>query len=57
VNSHRKPLTQGIQNIIVAGSGSDVQDVNKLVKQFRDAPKLMKPLQKTGGRGLGNLFG
>jgi len=42
---------------IAAGSGTDVQDVNKLVKQFREAQKLMKTLQKTGGRGLGNLFG
>ncbi len=42
---------------IAAGSGVEVQDVNKLIKQFREAQKLMKTLQKTGGRGLGNLFG
>ena len=42
---------------IAAGSGVEVQDVNKLVKQFREAQKLMKTIQKTGGRGLGNLFG
>jgi signal recognition particle subunit SRP54 len=41
---------------IAAGSGMDVQDVNRLMKQFRDAQKLMKTLQKTGGRGLSNLF-
>ncbi len=41
---------------IAAGSGMDVQDVNRLMKQFRDAQKLMKTLQKTGGRGLSGLF-
>jgi signal recognition particle subunit SRP54 len=42
---------------IAAGSGTDVQDVNRLIKQFREAQKLMKTLQKTGGKGLGKLFG
>lgn len=42
---------------IAAGSGTDVQDVNRLIKQFREAQKMMKKFQKTGGRGLGNLFG
>ena len=42
---------------IAAGSGVEVQDVNKLIKQFRETQKLMKTIQKTGGRGLGNLFG
>lgn len=41
---------------IAAGAGMDVQDVNRLIKQFRDAQKLMKTLQKTGGKGLGGLF-
>jgi len=42
---------------IAAGSGTDVQDVNKLIKQYREMHKLMKTLQKTGGRGLSRLFG
>ena len=42
---------------IAAGSGNEVQDVNRLIKQFREAQKLMKMMQKSGGRGLGNLFG
>ncbi len=42
---------------IAAGSGMDVQAVNRLVKQFRETQKLMKTLQKTGGKGLGKLFG
>jgi signal recognition particle subunit SRP54 len=42
---------------IAAGSGMEVQDVNRLIKQFREAQKMMKMLQKTGGKGLGKLFG
>jgi signal recognition particle subunit SRP54 len=34
----------------------EVQDVNRLVKQFREAQKLMKMMQKTDGKGLGKLF-
>jgi signal recognition particle subunit SRP54 len=40
-----------------AGCGMEVQDVNRLIKQFCEAQKLMKMMQKSGGRGLGNLFG
>jgi signal recognition particle subunit SRP54 len=32
---------------IASGSGTEVQDVNKLLKQYRDAQKMMKTLQKT----------
>jgi signal recognition particle subunit SRP54 len=42
---------------IAAGSGTEVQDVNRLIKQFREAQKLMKMMQKTGGKGFGKLFG
>ena len=42
---------------IAAGAGMEVQDVNRLIKQFREAQKLMKMMQKTGGKGLGRLFG
>jgi len=42
---------------IAAGSGTDVQDVNRLIKQFREAQKLMRTLQKSGTRGLPRLFG
>ena len=42
---------------IAAGSGTDVQDVNRLLKQFREAQKLLKTLQKSGTRGLPKLFG
>ncbi len=42
---------------IAAGSGTEVQDVNRLVKQFREMQRMMKTIQKTGGRGLSRLFG
>ncbi len=42
---------------IAAGCGMEVQDVNRLIKQFREAQKMMKMLQKTGGKGLGRMFG
>jgi signal recognition particle subunit SRP54 len=43
---------------IAAGCGKAVQDVNRLIKQFRDIQTLMKQFQKTGGRGnIGKLFG
>lgn len=32
--------------------GAEVQDVNKLIKQIREAQKLMKTIRETGGRGL-----
>jgi signal recognition particle subunit SRP54 len=41
---------------IAAGSGTGVPEVNKLLKQYRDTQKMMKTLQKTGGKGLSNLF-
>jgi signal recognition particle subunit SRP54 len=42
---------------IARGCGMEVQDVNRLVKQFREAQKMFKSIQKTGGRGLPRLFG
>ncbi len=42
---------------IARGSGTDVQDVNRLMKQFRDAQRMFKTLKKSGMRGLPRLFG
>lgn len=41
---------------IARGSGTDVQDVNRLMKQFREMQNLFKHIKKTGGRGLAKLF-
>lgn len=42
---------------IARGSGTEVQDVNRLMKQFRDAQKLFKMMKKSGMRGLPRMFG
>jgi signal recognition particle subunit SRP54 len=42
---------------IASGCGLEVQDINRLVKQFREMQKVFKTMQKTGGRGLSRLFG
>jgi signal recognition particle subunit SRP54 len=42
---------------IARGSGTQVQDVNRLIKQFRDMQKLMKTFKKSGLKGLPRLFG
>ncbi len=53
-----KVLNASRRRRIAAGCGKDVQDVNRLMKQFRDIQRLMKTFQKTGGRGnISRLFG
>ena len=47
---------------IAQGSGTSVQDVNKLLKQFQTMEKVMKQMRKMGGKlpnmgGMGNPFG
>jgi signal recognition particle subunit SRP54 len=42
---------------IARGSGTEVQDVNRLIKQYREAQRMFKTLKKSGGRGLPRLFG
>jgi signal recognition particle subunit SRP54 len=41
---------------IAKGSGTSVQDVNRLLKQYIQARQMMKKIQKMGPRGLGKLF-
>jgi signal recognition particle subunit SRP54 len=42
---------------IARGSGTDVQNVNRLIKQYREAQRMFKTIRKSGGRGLPRLFG
>jgi signal recognition particle subunit SRP54 len=42
---------------IAAGSGTQVAEVNALLRQFREMQKMMKQLRGGRGRGLANLFG
>jgi signal recognition particle subunit SRP54 len=59
VKERRDPelLNASRRRRIAAGSGAEVQDVNRLIKQFRETQKLMKMMQKTGGKGLPKMFG
>ena len=59
VKERRDPdlLNASRRRRIAAGCGMEVQDVNRLIKQFREAQKMMKMFQKTGGKGLGRMFG
>jgi signal recognition particle subunit SRP54 len=51
-----KVLKASRKRRIAAGSGTTVQDVNALLKQFQEMQRMMKQMQSgRGGRGLGNL--
>ena len=41
---------------IAMGSGRDITEVNKLIKQFEDMRKMMRMMQGSGGRGLANMM-
>jgi signal recognition particle subunit SRP54 len=47
-----KVLNASRRRRIAAGSGTTVQDVNRLIKQFEQAAQMMKQAAKMGGRGL-----
>lgn len=55
----RKPeiLNASRRRRIARGSGTEVQDVNRLIKQFRETQRLFKTFKKSGMRGLPRLFG
>jgi signal recognition particle subunit SRP54 len=59
VKERRNPkiLNASRRRRIAAGSGTEVQDVNRLLKQYREARRLFKTLKKSGMRGLPNIFG
>ena len=58
LNERRDPkiLNGSRRERIAKGSGTQVQDVNKLIKQFDEAKKMMSQMMKMGmgkpGRGL-----
>jgi signal recognition particle subunit SRP54 len=57
-NERRDPdiLNASRRRRIARGAGTEVQEVNRILKQFRDAQRLMKTMQKTGGRGFPRMF-
>jgi len=42
---------------IAIGSGNEIQEVNKLIKQFEDTRKMMKMMTKGGGKNLMRMMG
>ena len=54
---HPDALNASRRRRIARGSGTDVQEVNRLMKQFREAQKLFKTIKKSGMRGLPRMFG
>jgi signal recognition particle subunit SRP54 len=54
---HPDVLNASRRRRIASGSGTEVQDVNRLIKQYREAQKLFKNIKKSGMRGMPRLFG
>ncbi|MBM3143362.1 MAG: signal recognition particle protein [Chloroflexi bacterium] len=52
-----KVLDASRRRRIASGSGTQVQDVNQLIKQYQEARNLMKRIKKSGMRGMAGLFG
>ena len=59
VQEKRNPdiLNASRRRRIARGSGLEVQDVNRLIKQYRDTQRMIKTIQSSGGKGLSRLFG
>lgn len=59
LQERRRPdiLNASRRRRIAQGSGTKVQDVNRLMKQYREMQRLFKTLKKSGKRGLPKLFG
>ncbi len=57
-NERKNPeiLNASRRRRIAAGCGTEVMEVNRMLKQFRDAQRMMKTLNKTGSKGLAGLF-
>ena len=54
---HPDILNASRRRRIASGSGTGVQDVNRLIKQYREAQKMFKTIKKSGMRGLPRMFG
>ena len=53
---HPEIIKSSRRKRIAAGSGTSIQDVNQLLKQFEQTKELMKAMNGKGGRRAG-LFG
>jgi signal recognition particle subunit SRP54 len=55
----RKPkvINASRKRRIAKGSGTEVMDVNRLLRQFQEMQRMMKKIKKSGMRGLPPMFG
>jgi len=53
---HPEIINASRKRRIARGSGTTVQDVNMLLRQYRQMRRLMKQLQRTGLAGLAQWF-
>jgi signal recognition particle subunit SRP54 len=55
----RKPkvINASRKRRIAKGSGTEVMDVNRLLRQFQEMQRMMKKIKKSGMRGLQPMFG
>ena len=58
LKERRKPdiLNASRRRRIARGSGTEVQDVNQVLKQFREAQRMFKMIKKSGTRDLSKLL-
>ena len=42
---------------VAIGSGTDIQEVNRLIKQFAETRKMMKMVSQGGGKNMGRMMG
>lgn len=53
---HPKILNANRRRRIAKGSGTEVQDVNRLIKQHREMGKMLQKMKSSGFKGLPNIF-
>jgi signal recognition particle subunit SRP54 len=53
---HPDLLNASRRRRIARGAGTDVQNVNRIIKQFREAQRLFKTIKKSGRNGLQGLM-
>ncbi|MDY6873854.1 MAG: signal recognition particle protein [Chloroflexota bacterium] len=58
IEERRQPklLNASRRRRIASGSGLEVQVVNQVMKRFRETQRLIKTIQKSGGKNLGRLM-
>ncbi len=59
LEERRKPkvINASRKRRIAKGSGTEVMDVNRLLRQFQEMQRMMKKIKKSGMRGLPPMFG